>query len=142
MTRQALPKEAALTVEQMRAKAQEQADIARANATLGQQGWFELHPRALLVPTGTDDSAWLEAFGRRVPCGDCRTHWLEMLARTPPGWGLGFDYFAWTVARHNEVSLRIGRAEITLAAARAQWSRRVAAGKLSPVCLQGLSARA
>lgn len=81
--------------------------------------WGELHRRALEVGAGTDDTAWLETFAGRLPCGDCRTHWRAMLADHPPHWP---TYFAWTVARHNQVNRRLGKPEIPVAEAMQRWS--------------------
>lgn len=80
--------------------------------------WTELHGRALGW-SGVDDTLWLEGFRLRLPCGECRKHWDGMLALTPPCWG---DYFAWTVARHNEVNARLGKLQLTVDQARDHWS--------------------
>jgi Erv1 / Alr family len=79
--------------------------------------WAALHRRAL-VWQGGEDSIWLAQFRRRVPCGQCKQHWDAMLARTPPDWA---NYFAWTVARHNEVNARLGKPGMEEAEARVRW---------------------
>lgn len=69
-----------------------------------QQGpglWRELH---LVALAGIIDAAWLDRFTVRIPCGDCRAHWTELLKLHP-----GPYDFAWTVDRHNDVNLRIGK---------------------------------
>jgi hypothetical protein len=81
-------------------------------AELGAALWRELHAKG-----GDADEAYLADFARRVPCGDCRLHWLEAVARTPPVFGAG--WFAWTVDRHNEVNRRLGKRELTIDEARA-----------------------
>lgn len=81
--------------------------------------WAELHRRALTTNPGADDSAWLEQFARRLPCGECRQHWHDMVRRAPPVWA---GYFRWTVDRHNEVNVRLGKPLLTLEQARALWS--------------------
>jgi hypothetical protein len=78
--------------------------------------WSELHRRALTHQG--EDSVWLAAFARRLPCGDCLNHWFLMSRRTPPDWT---KYFSWTVARHNEVNARIGKKPISDAEALAIW---------------------
>ena len=80
--------------------------------------WEELHRRALTF--SGDDSIYLSNhFARRVPCGECRKHWLAMIAKTPPDFS---RYFEWTVDRHNEVNTRIGKKVISYEAARQIWS--------------------
>lgn len=80
--------------------------------------WSALHRRALAVPAGESDAAWLAGFRQAIPCGDCRKHWDAMLAATPPDWSA---YFAWTVARHNEVNRRLGKPEMGLEEALQRW---------------------
>lgn len=79
--------------------------------------WGEFHARTLSW-AGGEDGEWLVAFARRLPCGECRVHWLGMVARTPPDWA---DYFRWGVARHNEVNARLGKEQITERDAQAIW---------------------
>lgn len=86
-------------------------------ADKGRERWAELHRRSLAW-AGGDDSGWLAAFAERLPCGECRGHWLGMVARTPPDWA---NYFRWGVERHNEVNRRLGKPELTEAAARSLW---------------------
>ncbi len=81
--------------------------------------WAELHRRALAWPGG-HDHVWLNRFSNRLPGGcPCRAHWRQLLAVLPPRWG---DYFAWTVEAHNAVNRRLGKAEVTVEAARARWA--------------------
>lgn len=83
--------------------------------------WSELHLRAL-TQEGTDDSAWLADFGSRIigRCS-CRQQWSEDLKAVPPAYG---QYFDWTVAIHNRVNGRIGKAIMTSIAARTFWEAR------------------
>lgn len=85
--------------------------------------WRALHRRALKVRKGSDDTHWLAAFRQMLPCGECRQHWDGMLAATPPDWA---GYFAWTVARHNEVNRRLGKPEMGPEEALQRWSGRPA----------------
>lgn len=84
----------------------------------GAELWAEIHRRAL-AHDGSDDSAFIATVTARLPCSTCRPHWLEMLERTPPDFGE--TYFAWTVKRHNEVNLRLGKPVLTIAEAEAIW---------------------
>lgn len=86
----------------------------------GRALWAELHAFCL-----TDDArdpaklaAFLEAFGKRVPCGDCRRHWNEILARLPPDAGRPFE---WSVAAHNEVNVKLDKPTLTVGEARQRW---------------------
>jgi hypothetical protein len=89
----------------------------------GTMYWRALHRRALKVPAGRDDAEWLATFRRMLPCGDCRNHWDAMVAATPPEWA---NYFAWTVARHNEVNRRLGKPEMGEEEALQRWSKGLA----------------
>lgn len=80
--------------------------------------WAELHMRALAIE-GNDDSRFIEEFGRRVPCGECKTHWMAMMMLTPPDY---MAYFEWSVARHNEVNFRLKKPLLTVEEARKIWS--------------------
>jgi hypothetical protein len=88
------------------------------NPNYGPELWAKLHGRALL---GADQNemAWLADFARQIPCGACRAHWEKMMVNTPPTLG---DYFAWTVDRHNEVNLKLGKAMISDEEAQAYWT--------------------
>jgi hypothetical protein len=86
--------------------------------------WAALHRRALAQGKREADAAWLAGFRQILPCGECRQHWDGMLTATPPVWG---EYFAWTVARHNEVNRRLRKAEMGLEQALQRWRTGVAA---------------
>jgi hypothetical protein len=79
--------------------------------------WAQLHLRSLSLE-GFDDSAWISEFGKRIPCGVCRQHWARMLQETPPNY---FDYFAWSVDRHNEINAKLGKPIFTFEQALARW---------------------
>lgn len=51
----------------------------------------------------------LERITNLIPCGDCKTHWQAMLVRTPPDFTSLEGYRRWSVKRHNEVSISIGK---------------------------------
>ena len=61
----------------------------------------------------------IDGVTRALPCGECRGHWLLLLAATPPDFGEG--WFAWTVRAHNLVNERLGKPPMSLASARARW---------------------
>lgn len=82
----------------------------------GPELWAILHRWAVVgAPTGTK---WLGEFASRLPCGDCKTHWRQYVEDHPftPS-----DAFGWTVAAHNAINVRLGKAVLTIADARAIW---------------------
>ena len=90
----------------------------------GPPKWAELHQWASNVGTVTVADlpgvlAWLTRFGASIPCGECRDEWREIM-RTPPR--IGDDAFAWTVATHNRVNAKLGRAAWSVAAAREKYT--------------------
>lgn len=106
--------------QQIYARAREEAGIAEYTGPITVKViplWEELHRRALVVEY--DDTEFLLGnFARRVPCGECRRHWLEMFKRTPIE---SHRYFDWTVDRHNEVNARLGKPVISYEEARRIW---------------------
>ena len=101
-------------------KAEQQTSThERMLAEKGRENWAKLHRRAL-AKEGQDDAAFITAFGNSLPCGVCKTHWYEMLARTPPDFS---RYFGWSVDRHNEVNARLpDKPQVSEAAARSLWN--------------------
>lgn len=82
----------------------------------GRRLWAELHRAAL---AGTLTAEWLRTFTARVPCGECKRHWREILSAIPfrPA-----DQFAWSVSVHAAVSRRLGKDEVSIEDARRIWS--------------------
>jgi hypothetical protein len=81
----------------------------------GPRMWAELHAwgrREDLLPTTPENrTAWLNLFTGRIPCGKCKRHWAELLQKMPPPLLLlrGESLYAWTVAAHNDVNIRLGK---------------------------------
>ncbi len=78
--------------------------------------WDELHRRPLEAADLDREQQWLTAFAARVPCGDCRKHWKELVAKDPPdfqSWSSSPDgpsaYARWTWAIHNAVNVKINK---------------------------------
>ncbi len=95
----------------------------------GRENWPLLHLRALENEAAPDPAAvlaFLDEFALRLPCGNCRQHWLGMVAASPPDLA---NFFSWTVARHNEVNRRLDRPELPEADAREQWQNAAQAAK-------------
>ncbi len=61
------------------------------------------------TPAGCDDLAeepiWLTLFARKIPCGDCRDHWENIVKANPPDLSSRFAYAKWQHARHNDVNV-------------------------------------
>jgi hypothetical protein len=90
-------------------------------AATGPELWAELH-RWAMTANATDAAAataWLVAFAAKLPCGTCRTHWLELVKATPPPTTTNEALFAWSYNLHDAVNVRIGKVSPTLAEARA-----------------------
>lgn len=81
-----------------------------------------------LLHTATGDPsailAWVTA---RIPCGDCKRHWREMLIAHPPVHGAG--WFEWTWKIHDFVNERLGKARPSLEESRAFWSASSQSGR-------------
>ncbi len=65
--------------------------------------------------------ALLHALRAELPCKPCVEHYDAYLRERPPVFGAG--WFAWTVAFHNEVNVRIGKPFVPLAKAAYLWGR-------------------
>lgn len=89
-------------------------------AVSGPKLWAELHARAQ-QPGAIDtltETAWLSAFGNRVPCGICRQHWTEHMHQSPPNLSSREAYYRWTVMVHNRVNVALGKPIFVVAADR------------------------
>lgn len=92
----------------------------------GPRQWERLH-RTCLTPMGEGEFRdWMAAFTALIAnkggC-ECRRHWNAMISATPPPWaGTPAQRFEWSVARHNEVNLRLKKPEMGVEAAAARWA--------------------
>lgn len=76
----------------------------------GPKMWAELHARPAAYQGDAEaEMAWLETFTRRIGCGQCQTHWRELVGRMPPDLSSGAAYWRWGVDRHNDVNAKLGR---------------------------------
>jgi hypothetical protein len=98
---------------------------------VGPSMWRELHGRPTVCPDPAREivwphdgieTEWVNAFSRRLPCGECATEWMKLLNAAPPDVSSRDAYFVWTVRMHNAVNRRLGKAEFTVEAARAIYS--------------------
>lgn len=67
--------------------------------------WRDLHKYAAIADLSVAEK-WLQAFALRLPCGDCRSHFLKMIKESPPvltsNQEFAFSTFQW----HNLVNVR------------------------------------
>jgi hypothetical protein len=91
----------------------------------GREKWAEIHTYALVDrPTPQMRSVWLSEFADSLPCGDCKRGWKALVKANPlPLTASPEEFFRWTVARHNEVSAKLGYAEMGIDDALKIWSR-------------------
>lgn len=70
----------------------------------GPPAWKALHDAAA---AGELNQTWLHKFTyTRVPCGECRQHWLGLLQKFPLDVK---NQYEWSVMIHNEVNKRLGK---------------------------------
>lgn len=81
--------------------------------------WAELH--TCVRPS----SEWMASFTARVPCGECRGHWQELLTTMPPDYSSPAAFWRWSVDAHNAVNRRIGKPEITRESAYEIWREKL-----------------
>ena len=90
--------------------------------------WRELHLNALHYE-GTDDSAFLTNFGRRIPRYTrgclCREHWMIWNRQNPPTYTPAGAYFEWTVKAHNNVNIKLGKPQMDIEDARKLYTETV-----------------
>lgn len=108
----------------LRAKAAEMRTAAaeEQKKTAGRAAWAELHRRYVSANGAVDTAAeatWLRGWISKVPCGECRTEWADVLRRHP------FDAkrpFEWSVTVHNAINAKLGKPQVAIEAARKEWA--------------------
>ena len=82
--------------------------------------WLELHRRPVEAADLGKEPQWLIRFAGRIPCGDCRKHWKELLAQSPPdfeAWSASPDgktsYARWTWTIHNAINAKLNKPQIS-----------------------------
>lgn len=68
--------------------------------------WEALHAAAASPMSLDALRAFYARLGDAVPCGECRAHFVPMLASMPVARA---DVYAWTVQVHNNVNRRLGK---------------------------------
>lgn len=84
---------------------------------IGPRLWKELHSWALTVDVGLTSSVvgFLVGFSGKLPCGECRKHWDELVSKNPiRGIDTNEQLFGWTVYMHNQVNRMLGKPDMEL----------------------------
>jgi len=77
--------------------------------------WRELHTLALQWSGDKEDLRQIIIrITNSIPCGSCKSHWVDMITRKPPIVETAEALFALSVEWHNEVNVRIGKPEMPL----------------------------
>ena len=87
----------------------------------GPAGWIMLHSACLTAYKSADGVRQLaDAYKVSLPCPSCRRHWQELLQEYPvpetssTGLDLQQELFEWSVMVHNQVNIRLGKAEMSV----------------------------
>lgn len=95
----------------------------------GPKLWAVLHRRALSLDRAQtfdpeSELTWFkQSFLQMIPCGDCKTSYRAFVDKSPPETALAVrEVFKWTVALHNFVNSKLGKAEISQDEARLLWA--------------------
>lgn len=85
--------------------------------------WEELH--TLQWKSYEETKEWFKHWCIRLPCGECKAHWLKLIAEFSPDEAFknSDDYFKWTVDAHNKVNERLGKPIISLEEAKRLWKK-------------------
>lgn len=81
--------------------------------------WKELHTYEIKNSERNDE--WFNGFTQKIPCGECKKHWLDMIKEYPPDFSNQKAYFEWSVKVHNIVNKRLGKKEISVEEALSIW---------------------
>jgi len=81
--------------------------------------WEELHTYKWISEEET--KIWFNFFCLRVPCGECRVHWSNLISEFPPDFSSQNSFFEWGVEAHNKVNKRLGKPQISLDDAKRLW---------------------
>lgn len=105
--------------------------------TWGPTVWDTIHLLCWTAPATLDPSAQMRytAFFKSLPyvlpCASCSEHAISHLDAVPIENAVGSRdaLFEWSVQYHNAVNKMLGKPEMTLAAARARWEKRMGPGR-------------
>jgi hypothetical protein len=85
--------------------------------------WWARFHRLPFAGAPDDFAAELAKLNAEIPCGECKSKWLSLLAaHPPPAGGSIVVLFNWGVDRHDEVSRQIGKEPMGRDAAWMRWA--------------------
>lgn len=109
--------------DQLRRRAVEMAnENKRIMEEKGPQLWEEWHKRTLQKghTWGSDfDAGWLRRFTLRIPCGECRNDFRQILKNVDPK--IYPSYFSYSVHIHNLLNEKLDKQQMTLEIAHERW---------------------
>ena len=77
---------------------------------LGPQLWEEFHNRAKGYNGGIQaERGWLSSFAKRIPCYECREHFITLVKHNPPDLSSSEAYLKWGCDIHNFVNKKLGK---------------------------------
>ena len=72
--------------------------------------WNEFHNRTRQYEMDKEkETRWLNIFASWIPCGECRSHYLELLNKIPPDLNSKEGFEKWGINLHDEVNIRVGK---------------------------------
>jgi hypothetical protein len=86
---------------------------------------------------GDSSPQWVERFGWKLPCGDCRRKFQGELKEHPPDLSSHESAFAWTVDLHNKVNDHLGKKQVNYDDALRLWSEGDASAEQKPAKAEG-----
>lgn len=89
----------------------------------GPKTWQRLHSQALVLDSPEDRKHLIRNLV--IPCGECKTHWKEVLKEYPPILSGISTFFAWSVNVHNAVNRKLEKKEIGVNDAYIYWSQQL-----------------
>lgn len=89
----------------------------------GPKTWQRLHTQALVLESPEDRKRLVRNLA--IPCGECKTHWKEVLKEYPPILSGISTFFAWSVNVHNAVNRKLEKKEIGVNDAYIYWSQKL-----------------
>lgn len=90
---------------------------ATAKAELGRHAWYVFHivlsrfPDTPIQSERDDLATYIKYFAKLYPCGDCATHFQELLESYPPQTSSRVAAAQWGCAVHNKVNTRLKKPE-------------------------------
>lgn len=81
--------------------------------------WKALHTYKYINKEETEK--WFKEWLKKIPCGDCKTHFARILEDFPTDFSSNKSFFVWGVDIHNKVNERLQKLKISLEEAILLW---------------------